>query len=226
MPVMIHLTRAQVRQIDRLSIEQYHLPGIVLMENAARAAADVACDMLDGNCVGEVLCLCGGGNNGGDGLAVARHLHNRGADVSIALTIDPASYKGDALTNWRIVTAMGLPWESAQPDRILGTSAVLLIDAIFGTGLTQPPRDPFPALAAAIERSRIPVLAIDLPSGLDCDTGQPLGFCIPATRTITFVAEKIGFASPAAGRYLGEVTVGSIGCPRELIEQIARQPAT
>src|SRR5690348_3577057 len=89
---MLHLTRAQVREIDRRSIEEYHIPGIVLMENAARAAAEVACDMLDGECVGEVLILCGGGNNGGDGLAVARHMHNRGADVSLALTIDPAKY--------------------------------------------------------------------------------------------------------------------------------------
>jgi NAD(P)H-hydrate epimerase len=218
---MLHLTRAQVREIDRRSIERYHIPGVVLMENAARAAADAACDMLDDNCVGEVLVLCGGGNNGGDGLAVARHLHNRGADVSLALTIDPAKYKGEAQVNWQIVSAMALPWEPAEPARIASTTAVLLIDAIFGTGLAQPPRDPFPAISAAVEQSRVPVLAIDLPSGMDCDTGHPLGSCIKATRTITFVAEKIGFAQPVAKPYLGEVIVGSIGCPRELIEQVA-----
>ena len=218
---MLRLTRAQVREIDRRSIEQYHIPGVVLMENAARAAADAACDLLDDNCIGEVLVLCGGGNNGGDGLAVARHLHNRGADVSLALTIDPQKYKGDALINWQIVTAMGLPWDPAEPQKIASTTALLLIDAIFGTGLEQAPRDPFPAIAAAVEHSRVPVLAIDLPSGLDCDTGQPLGACIKATRTITFVAEKIGFAQPIAREYLGEVTIGSIGCPRELIEEVA-----
>jgi NAD(P)H-hydrate epimerase len=217
---MLRLTRAQVREIDRRSIDQYHIPGVVLMENAARAAADAACDLLDDNCVGEVLILCGGGNNGGDGLAVARHLHNRGADVSLALSIDPAKYKGEALVNWQIVCAMALPWEPAEPAKIASTTAVLLIDAIFGTGLDQAPRDPFPALAAAIEQSRVPVLAIDLPSGMDCDTGQPLGACIKATRTITFVAEKIGFAH-AAKPYLGEVIVGSIGCPRELIDEVA-----
>ena len=219
---MLHLTRAQVREIDRRSIEEYHIPGIVLMENAARAAADVACDMLDGECVGEVLILCGGGNNGGDGLAVARHLHNRGTDVSLALTIDPEKYTGDALINWRIASGMKLEWETASPDKIAGTSALLIIDAIFGTGLERAPRSPFETIVAAVERSGRPVLAIDLPSGLDCDSGVPLGpACIRATRTITFVAEKAGFANPAARAFLGEVSVGSIGCPRELIGDVS-----
>jgi hydroxyethylthiazole kinase-like uncharacterized protein yjeF len=218
---MTRLTRAQVREIDRLSIEQYHIPGIVLMENAARAAADVACEMLGGARGRQVLILCGGGNNGGDGLAVARHLHNRGATVSIATTIDPGNYRGDALINWQIVSAMRLPCHPAIPETIAQSAADLLIDAIFGTGLTEPPRDPFPALVEAVERSARPVLAIDLPSGLDCDTGQPPGACIRATRTITFVAEKTGFAAPTARPYLGAVTIGDIGCPAELVSQIA-----
>src|SRR5205807_603986 len=105
---MIRLTRAQVREIDRLAIERYLIPGIVLMENAARGAADVACDMLGDDRRGEVLILCGGGNNGGDGLAVARHLHNRGFEVSIALTTRADDYKGDALINFNICREMGL----------------------------------------------------------------------------------------------------------------------
>jgi NAD(P)H-hydrate epimerase len=218
---MLRLSRSQVREVDHRAIEDYHIPGIVLMENAAIGATHAACDMLDRECIGQVLILCGGGNNGGDGLAVARHLHNRGADVSLALTIDPAHYKGDALINWRIVSAMRLPWSPATPDLIAPSSPTLLIDAIFGTGLSQPPRDPFPALAHAINARRLPTLAIDLPSGLDCDTGHPLGSCIKATRTITFVAEKLGFASPIACDYLGDVTIAPIGCPIELIQQAA-----
>jgi NAD(P)H-hydrate epimerase len=176
--------------------------------------------------VGEVLILCGGGNNGGDGLAVARHMHNRGADVSLALTIDPAKYTGDALINWRIVSAMKMEWELAVPEKIANTSALLIVDAIFGTGLQQAPRPPFEEVAAAVERSGRPVLAIDLPSGLDCDTGRPLGpACIKATRTVTFVRQKIGFAQPSAKPYLGEVTVGSIGCPIELIEGAPVEPS-
>jgi len=223
---MLYLTRAQVREIDRRSIEEFHVPGIVLMENAARAAAEVACDMLDGECVGEVLILCGGGNNGGDGLAVARHMHNRGADVSLALTIDPGKFTGDALINWKIVSAMKMEWEPADAEKIANTSALLIVDAIFGTGLEKAPRPPFEEIVAAVERSGRPVLAIDVPSGLDCDTGKPLGAaCIRATRTITFVAQKIGFAQASAKGYLGEVTVGSIGCPVELIEGSPLEPS-
>jgi NAD(P)H-hydrate epimerase len=214
---MTRLTRAQVREIDRRSTEEYHIPAVVLMENAARAAADAACDMLDGECTGTILILCGGGNNGGDGLAVARHLHNQGADVSLALTIDPAKYSAAALTNWQIVSAMKIAWEPADPAKIAGASAILLIDAIFGTGLTEPPREPFGDIVKAVEASQVPVLAIDVPSGLDCDTGLPLGACMKATRTVTFVAEKIGFGNPIAHEYLGEVIVGSVGCPIELI---------
>ena len=216
------LTRAQVREIDRRSIEQYHIPGVVLMENAARAAAQVAGEMLKNPRNAQVLILCGGGNNGGDGLAVARHLHNLAAHVNIALTTDPARYSGEALVNWQIVSAMKLPTQPATPQLIGSSEAALILDAIFGTGLSQPPRDPFGQIAQAVNKCKKPVLAIDIPSGLDCDTGQPLGACIAATRTITFVAQKAGFASPQARQYLGTVTVGDIGCPRELIEDIAR----
>jgi NAD(P)H-hydrate epimerase len=219
---MIRLNRDQVRRIDRLAVEQYKIPGVVLMENAARAAADVACEMLHER-PGSVLLLCGGGNNGGDGLAVARHLHNRGFALTIALTSDPAKYHGEALVNWQIVEAMQLPvtrLAQQSPGSLLPgllRDSALLIDAIFGTGLTEPPRPPFVEIVQIVNRAGLPVLAIDLPSGMDCNTGLPLGACIRATRTITFAAEKIGFARPEAAQYLGKVTVGDIGCPRELI---------
>lgn len=219
---MARLTRAQVREVDRIAIEQYHLPGIVLMENAARAVADAACDMMGGECNGAILILCGGGNNGGDGLAVARHLHNRGANVTIGLCTDPERYTGDALVNWRVVSAMSLDVTDATPALITKSDPQLIIDAIFGTGLTSPPREPFPALADAINRRKIPVLAVDVPSGLDCDTGLPLGTCIRADRTVTFVAPKVGFAMPGAAAYTGTVMVGEIGCPVEILPMLTR----
>jgi NAD(P)H-hydrate epimerase len=213
---MIRLTREQVRQIDKLSIEQYHIPGVVLMENAAIAAANVVVQMAK---PGEVLILCGGGNNGGDGLAVARHLHNREYNVRILLTSDPAKYTGEAKANWEIVQAMKLPAEQGDAKLIAGQRPVLIVDAIFGTGLSQAPRDPFPEIVAAIDKIGAPFLAIDIPSGLDCDTGKPLGpACIRASKTITFVAEKVGFASPKARQYTGDIIVGDIGCPRELVD--------
>ena len=215
---MIRLTRSQVRVIDRRCIEEYQIPGIVLMENAARAAADVAMEMLAA-ASGNVLFLCGGGNNGGDGLAVARHLHNRGVDLSIALTVDAARYTGDALINWRIVQAMKLPAKPLDIAELAHARPALIVDAVFGTGLMQMPRPPFAEIGAAVAATQSPVLAIDIPSGLDCDSGVPLGACIKADRTITFVAEKIGFGNPAAAEYLGRVTVGDIGCPRELSQK-------
>jgi NAD(P)H-hydrate epimerase len=218
---MRHLTRAQLREIDRLAGERYHIPGIVLMENAARAVADEACRMLGGECVGEILILCGGGNNGGDGLAVARHMHNRGAEVAIGLLTDPARYDGDALVNWQIAQAMELPAAPFARAMLEDPRPMLIIDAVFGTGLTKPPRDPFPHVASIINHAGVPVLAVDLPSGLDCDTGIPPGACIAAACTVTFVAEKVGFAKPQARQYLGQVVVGDIGCPRELIEAVS-----
>ena len=100
----------------------------------------------------------------------------------------------------------------------------IIVDAIFGTGLDRPPAEPVAAIIEAINASGRPIVAVDVPSGLDCDTGRPLGACIRAEHTITFVAEKVGFESPQARAYLGEVTVGDIGVPRELVEQIAGMP--
>jgi NAD(P)H-hydrate epimerase len=217
---MVRLTRAQAREVDRLAQERYQMPTILLMENAARAVANVACEMLGGDCSAPVVILCGGGNNGGDGLAVARHLHNRGAAVTVALTVDPAKYQRDALANWRIVQAMGLATVEADPHRLEHSHALLVVDAVFGTGLSGPPREGFGAIVEAVRSRGVAVLAVDLPSGMDCDTGLPLGACVPATRTVSFVAEKAGFAEPGARALTGYVTVADIGCPREILEQV------
>lgn len=212
---MLRLTRAQVREVDRRAIDDYHIPGIVLMENAARSLLASAWEMLERRAQ-PVVIVCGGGNNGGDGLAVARHLHNRGCLVEIALATDPMKFTGDALTSWRIVQAMHLPigWRSKP---------ALLIDALFGTGLSTAPRTEAISIIRRMNGEGVPILAVDVPSGLDSDTGIPVGeHCVRATRTVTFVAEKAGFANPESRQYTGEVIVGDIGCPRELIEEVAR----
>ncbi|MEO6435136.1 MAG: NAD(P)H-hydrate epimerase, partial [Tepidisphaeraceae bacterium] len=222
---MIRLTREQVREIDRRAIEEYGIPGIVLMENAARAVADAATEILRGARTPSVAVLCGGGNNGGDGFAAARHLYNRGIHVVVVPTRS-APYRGDALTNLGIVEAMRL--EIASPEELetpLADGAVsLIIDGLFGTGLQSPPRDGH--WIEMLNRFAIPVLAIDLPSGMNCDTGEPMGVCVKATRTVTFVAEKAGFANPASRQFTGEITIADIGCPRELIEEVAKMPPT
>jgi NAD(P)H-hydrate epimerase len=151
---MLHLTREQLRSIDRLALERYHIPGIVLMENAARAVVDEACRMLDQECCGKILVLCGGGNNGGDGLAAARHLHNRGCEVMIGFTSDPSTYRGDALVNFNIVAAMKIVARPFEPAMLEDPRPMLILDAIFGTGLTKAPREPFGKIAAAVNDSR------------------------------------------------------------------------
>lgn len=211
---MIRLTRAQVRKVDELAIRKYGIPGIVLMENAARAVFDVAMQMLHGIERPRVAIVCGGGNNGGDGFAVARHLYNAHVDVRIHLATEPARLAGDALINCTIAKNMQLPMTTDFRQAIDG--AHLLIDALFGTGLSTPPRPESQNLIRAMNQSGVPILAVDLPSGLDCDTGVPLGECVVAKRTMTFVAEKAGFGQPEASRYTGVVTVGDIGAPREL----------
>jgi NAD(P)H-hydrate epimerase len=218
---MIRLTREQVREIDRRSIEEYHIPGIVLMENAARSAADVATQMLAGIEKPSVLIFCGSGNNGGDGFAIARHLANRGMIVGIGR--DPSAVlKGDAAINFEIVRAMGKAididdWDTL--DQLHGCH--LAVDALFGTGLSRPLDRVFTSVVDEMNRKTDwQILAIDIPSGLDCNSGRPLGACIRANRTVTFVAEKIGFANPDAKQYTGQITVADIGCPRELIEEI------
>lgn len=218
----IRLTRAQVRQIDRLAIEQYHIPGIVLMENAARGVVDVAMSYIRRAQFPSTLVVCGGGNNGGDGLAIARHLHNRRVHVTIALAGDPERYTGDALANWSICRSMQIPTTLATRERIVGSGCMIVIDALFGTGLDRAPRAPFDEVIAAIMMTGAEIIAVDLPSGLDCDTGEPLGEnCIAAAHTVTFVAEKAGFANRKSKQYTGEITVADIGCPRELIERVA-----
>jgi hydroxyethylthiazole kinase-like uncharacterized protein yjeF len=219
---MDRLTREQVRSIDRRAFEQYQIPGIVLMENAARAVVDEACRMLDQECCGKILVLCGGGNNGGDGLAVARHLHNRGCEVTIGFTTDPARYRGDALTNYSIVSAMKIMAGPFEPEMLHDPKPMLIIDAIFGTGLADSPREPFKSVVTAVNNAGSPILSVDIPSGMDCDTGAAPSGCITATRTVTFVAEKIAFDRPEARRYLGDVIVGDIGCPVELVEAVLR----
>ena len=219
---MIRLSRRQVREVDRRAIEEYGVPGVVLMENASRAVAEVAWEELEEAGSRKVLVLCGGGNNGGDGLAAARHLHNFGADVTVGLFVNPAKCRGDALVNWEIVRAMKLRTVGVTSEMIRTSGAGLIVDALFGTGLSSPARDPFADAVRAIEATGTPVLAVDLPSGLDCDTGAALGVAVKADRTVTFVADKIGFANPDAKAYTGIVGVADIGCPREIIAAVLR----
>ncbi len=215
------LTREEVRSIDRRAAEELAMPTLVLMENAGRGAADWLASKLGS---GRALILCGPGNNGGDGGVVARHLDLRGIAVRVVWFAEPGKLARDASTQHEILDRSGfdqVDWPgTVEPERLdaLLAGADWLVDGLLGTGLTRPVEGPLRDVIEAINRAGQPVLALDLPSGLDADTGQPQGLAVRATATVTFVAPKIGFAQPGANAYTGEVVVADIGAPRCLLE--------
>jgi hydroxyethylthiazole kinase-like uncharacterized protein yjeF len=216
----LSLARDQVRRIDALAIERLAVPGIVLMENAARQVADHAIDMLvDDSAPRDVLVICGGGNNGGDGFAAARHLHTRGVGVTLATTKPREAYTGDAATNYDACVKLGLLIVDANQLPAQSTPCDLIIDALLGTGLTRDVQPPIAELIEWINTQPAPKLAVDLPSGLDCDRGVLLGVAVRAARTVTFVARKRGFENPGSRDFTGEVHVADIGVPPDLFDR-------
>ena len=224
-PPLRSLTREEVRDIDRRAMEELGLPGMVLMENAGRGTAEL---MIELGIDGPVTIVAGKGNNGGDGYVIARHLENRGFEVRVLLFADPKELTGDAATNYRVLRAAGTPIRDCftanevtdLKEDLSGRSWI--VDALLGTGTRGTVREPFASVIEQINASKVRVLAVDLPSGLDCDTGEPLGACVRAAHTATFVAQKRGFETPDAAAYTGEVHVIDIGVPRSLLDSIAR----
>lgn len=210
-------TSREMREIDRRAIEEIGIPSVVLMENAGRVAADVALDMLAGKAGARVVIVCGRGNNGGDGFVIARHLHNAGVRVTIYLLAPRDKIAGDALINLKIVEALKLDLRYLAAEPLDFSDADLIVDAIFGTGLSAQVRQPYLSVINAINDSGKPVLAVDVPSGLDADTGRVLGACVRANRTVTFALSKIGFTRELGPQMTGDVIVVDIGVPRELL---------
>lgn len=218
------LTREQARDLDRRAIEGLGMPGVVLMENAGRNIAELL-RTLGGR--GPIAICCGPGNNGGDGLVIARHLDNVGIPVRVSLFSPPDKLAGDALVNYRVLTGGGVPVEATlEPDEALlreqFAAADWLVDALFGSGQRGPLRPPFDRVVRAMNGSGSRILAVDLPSGLDCDTGLPQVATVRATHTATIAAPKKGFSEPAAAGWTGVVHVIDMGVPRKLLEGAAR----
>jgi len=215
------LARDEVRDIDRRAIEDIGIPGTVLMENAGRGTADLI-ERL--GIEGPVVIVAGRGNNGGDGLVVERHLDCRGYAVRVLLVADSSALHGEAEINWKIVKNSGIACQElgSAPEMAAVESAVSeaawTVDGLLGTGTRGEIQEPFRSVIECLTKSTKRILSIDLPSGLDCETGKPLGPCINAQHTATFVARKQGFDAPGASQYTGEVHVIDIGVPRTLLE--------
>lgn len=207
---MTYLTAAQMREADRRCIEALGIPGAVLMEQAGLAVYRALPE-------GRVGVVCGKGNNGGDGFVVARRALVAGRDVRLVLIADPTALTGDAATFFHAYRKLGGAVQVASSEAearaavaALDDSAVL-VDALLGTGIQGTVRGP---IRAAIDAwPDRPTVAVDLPSGMNADTGAPCGACVRAYTTVTFQFPKCGFLAPAAAAYLGKLIVADIGIP-------------
>ena len=235
----LRLTRAQSRAVDQYAVEVLGLPGLVLMENAGINAAGAVFDVLQSNFMvdedsARVAVLCGGGNNGGDGYVAARHLAAWGVPVQLYAVKPPEALKGDAAVMAGAWTRGGGRVESlSSPEEVAEAAREwmachVVVDAMLGTGFGAECGVVRGVIAAAIgalnglldEGSSSPdhafrgrVVSLDVPSGLDADTGAAVGDAVRADKTVTFVAEKAGFADPAAEAFLGQVVIAEIGLP-------------
>lgn len=220
------LTREQSRRVDQIAIDEYGFSGLVLMENAGRGVVGALFE-FDSQ-PSEVAILCGKGNNAGDGFVLARHLDIHGVRSKVLLLKSPDVLADDALANYRILeyTDVEVADLSAVVDLPAaldehGGQATWLVDAMLGTGAKGSPRPPYDEAIRWMNRQRVRTLALDLPSGLDCDTGEAADPTVRASLTCTFATRKIGFEESAAQDFVGTVRVVSIGVPPGLIEKVA-----
>lgn len=206
------LNREQSREIDRRAIEQLRISSRVLMENAGRGCVDV---LERVGIAGPVVILCGKGNNAGDGFVIARHLVVRGHDCRVVLLCSTDELRGDTAANHAVLLHLDVKFISS-PAELNTISADWVVDAILGTGATGEPRPPFDKAIDWMNAQSCKKLAVDIPSGLDCDTGEPATHTVRADHTCTFVATKIGFTQPSAKPFTGIVHVCDIGVPANI----------
>lgn len=213
--------------MDARAIHELGIPGVVLMENAGRNATEHVLALRGRRRATRIRVFAGPGNNGGDGFVIARHLANHGFDVAVYLAGEERKLSDDAGTNFRILRNMGVEVRPVNtPDGVTAALAEIretdvVVDALLGTGFSGQVREPLATLIHGInDAAKAGVVGIDVPSGLDCNTGQPSNATIRAGCTITFVASKTGFETPGARPYVGEVIVVDIGAPPELVARV------
>lgn len=216
-------TNEQMRAIDRMTIEEFGIPGIVLMENAGIQTTKVIKEMLQDTVGKKVWVFAGTGNNGGDGFVIARHLQNSGAKVRIVIVGKENTIKGDAKTNFDILQRTNAEIAYIQgmkdfiPLRIGILGADLIVDALLGTGIKGEVTGEMAEAIRMINQSGKPVVSVDIPSGLNGDTGEICGVCVEATKTVTFGLPKVGLCLQLGSRIIGELVIADISIPREVL---------
>jgi len=220
------LNRIQSRKLDALAVEEYGMSSLVLMENAGRGVADCL-ERL--GVAGPVVVCCGKGNNAGDGFVLARHLDLRDYSVRVALFGHGDQLRNDAAANFRILRKCDIPIEQFDDqyssERFAGllADAAWIVDALLGTGVQGEPRPPLDAVIDQINASLAPKMAVDVPSGLDCDTAAASSHTVRAAHTCTFAAAKPGLLEPEAAPYVGQLHVCDIGTPRKLLQRLIEE---
>src|SRR5574337_266392 len=219
------LTAPQMQRIDQLTTERYGVPSLTLMENAGRGVVELLAARFSPLGEQRIAILCGRGNNGGDGLVVARLLRERGLKPRVLLLADPKTLRGDAAVNYERLAASGPPeivedlaaWQRVKPTL---TGTTLLVDALLGTGLAKPLEGFLLEVVCDLNRdlSKARVVAVDLPSGISADTGELIGEHARVDYSVTFTAPKIAHVLPPACEQVGEWVVKQIGTPPEAVE--------
>lgn len=208
-----------MRELDRLAWSQCGISSLILMEHAGLEVARTVVELLGDPRQKRVAVVCGGGNNGGDGLVAARILHDCGVQVSVVLLEEVSKLKGDAAANHKIVEALGIPVvPGAEKQKEALEAQDCLVDAIFGIGLARPVEGPVAFWIEAINAVGKPIVSIDLPSGIDADSGKVLGRAVNATITVTLGAPKTGLFLHPGRSHAGTVKVAYIGIPTRLID--------
>lgn len=207
--------------MDQAAIELLGIPSLLLMENAAGGVCNV---ILRGERPASVVIICGPGNNGGDGLAIARLLASHGVTSGILRISGGRQLSPDSAANLHFLERCGIPAPELTCDQVAEILQTLrhtdlIVDALLGTGVKGSIRSPFDQVIRSMNESRARILAVDVPSGLDCDTGVPAGIAVKASETVTFVAMKTGFLNSEALAYTGHITVAQIGIPLEWLER-------
>lgn len=214
------MTCQRIREIDQVAMEQFQMPSIVLMENAGRGAAECIHQITpDGN----VLILCGKGNNGGDGFTIARHLQLAGREVTILAMATTNELQGDAAIQAKIAEAAGIQIQviGETDETELLSAADVIVDGLLGTGAKPPLRGRYAEVVEAANASSAIRIALDIPTGMNGDTGETGEATFRADHTLTFASPKVGFEKSNATRFTGEVHVISIGVPLKLLRQFS-----
>ncbi len=210
------LTTAQMAEVDRAMLDDYHIELIQMMENAGRNLAELARKMLGGSLDGkQVVVLCGAGNNGGGGMVAARHLHTRGAQVILKVVANPTLIKVVPAQQLKILNAIGVE-NTSVPDL---ETADLVIDALIGYGLIGDPAGPVAAWINRLNAAHRPTLSLDVPSGLDATTGAAGRPCVRANATLTLALPKVGLLQPQVAVYIGALYVANISVPPDLYQK-------